>query len=107
MLTKEDQVKRIINDEILLLANELATALAEDMTDAWENSYIEETEEYVEIFQYFLVTDWMAEKLASIGEPICRDVHGVNFWGRTCCGQAIELDGTIQKIVESIYSEGV
>ena len=102
MSNKNEQVKRIIDKEILLLANELASALGEDMTDAWENSYDEDTEEYVEVFQYYIVTDWLAEKLVNIGEPVCRDIHGINFWGRTCCGQAIEADGTIQKIVEAL-----
>jgi len=35
----------------------------------------------------------------SLGEPILESDYGT-WWGRTCTGQAIQLDGTIQKIVE-------
>lgn len=49
--------------------------------------------EPVEIFEYWLVTPWIAEKLSSYGEPIADNYPPI--WGRTTTGQAIKLDYVI------------
>jgi hypothetical protein len=54
-----------------------------------------------EIFEWWLVTDWLADKLSAIGEPVLRSDYGT-WWGRTCTGQSIMLDGTLQKIAKSL-----
>lgn len=54
-------------------------------------------DEYQEILEWWLITKWLAEKLEHIGEPILETDYGF-YWGRTCSGQAIILDGTIQRI---------
>ena len=48
-----------------------------------------------DIMQWFLVDTYMADKLKSIGEPVLYtpDTND-QWWGRTCCGQAISLDPT-------------
>lgn len=105
-MTKQEQVDRIIKNEILTLANEMHEALQkidfEVYCDAWVNTYNQEDDTYKEIMQFFIVTDWLAEKLSAIGEPVALDFYGLAWWGRTCCGQAIECDGTIQEIVEGL-----
>ncbi len=73
--------------------------------DFYYGDYIEHLknteQEYQEVLQWFIVTDWLAAKLSAIGEPILStDNHKV--WGRTCYGQAIELDGTIQEIFRGL-----
>jgi len=55
--------------------------------------------EIQEIYQWHIVSEYLAEKLAEHGEPIIRDE---NIWGRTCCGQAILLDYVISKICEEM-----
>ena len=50
-----------------------------------------------EVFQWFAVTSWLAGQLQSIGQPVLDNEYGY-WWGRTCCGQGIELDGTFQRI---------
>lgn len=50
-----------------------------------------------EIFEWWAVTKWLADELMEIGEPVLVNDYG-NWWGRTCTGQAIILDGTIQQI---------
>lgn len=52
-----------------------------------------------EIFEWWLVTDWLAGKLSKLGEPVL-EVGNCHWWGRGCSGQSIILDGTIQKIAQ-------
>lgn len=57
--------------------------------------------EYTEVFQWFLVDSYLAGKLEEIGEPVLHtDSH--TLWGRTCCGQSVELDGTFQEIYQNL-----
>ena len=56
---------------------------------------------YHEIFQWYIVCDYLAKKLESIGESILTTSNHM-LWGRTCRGQAIILDGTFQKVHKAI-----
>lgn len=51
----------------------------------------------VEIFEWWLVTDFLAFQLRGIGEPVLDNEYGC-WWGRTCTGQSILLDGTLQQL---------
>lgn len=55
-----------------------------------------------EILEWWLVTDWLAEKLKAQGEPILNYADFNYWWGRTCSGQAILLDSVIDKICEDL-----
>ena len=59
--------------------------------------------EYQEIYEWYLVNGWFADKLAAHGEPVIRDgdICGC-LWGRTCTGQAILLDYVISVICEEL-----
>lgn len=48
-----------------------------------------------EIFEFWIVTSWLAGKLSALGEPVCHDLYGTCVWGRTTTGQAIKIDGPI------------
>lgn len=50
-----------------------------------------------EIFEWWSVTSWLAEKLLELGETVLVNDYG-QWWGRTCTGQNIILDGTFQKL---------
>ena len=57
-----------------------------------------------EIYEWWLVSDWLSDHLFSLDEIIlCSDVG--EYWGRTCSGQSIILDGTIQNIVLKLQRE--
>lgn len=58
-------------------------------------------EDIKEIFEWWRISDWLAEELDEINEPLLRNDYG-NWWGRTGTGQHISLDGTIQQIVKNI-----
>lgn len=57
-----------------------------------------EATEYAEIYEHWIVSDWLAEKLESKGEAICKDFYGLTVWGRATTGQSIDLDGVISEI---------
>lgn len=50
-----------------------------------------------EVFEWWIVTEYLYNKLKEKGEPVLE--WGNNYyWGRTCSGQAILLDGVISEI---------
>jgi hypothetical protein len=63
---------------------------------------VEENQDYPqEIFQWYLVDQWLAEKLIELGQPVL-ETESNYLWGRTCCGQAIILDGTFQRLYNKL-----
>ena len=57
-----------------------------------------------EIFEWWVVTDWLLDRLEEQGEPVLRTDFG-NWWGRTCTGQAILLDSVIETIYINLKSQ--
>ncbi len=54
-----------------------------------------------EIFEWWIVKEYLYKKLEEKGEPVLE--WGNNYyWGRTCTGQAILLDGVISRICEEM-----
>lgn len=54
-----------------------------------------------EIFEWWIVTEFLYNKLRKHNEPVLE--FGNNFyWGRTCTGQAILLDSVISSICEEL-----
>lgn len=52
----------------------------------------------VDIFEHWIVSDWLADLLEGRGEAVLRDFMGFTIWGRACTGQSINLDHVIQSI---------
>ena len=52
-----------------------------------------------EIYEWWLVSPYIAEKLAYCDEAILRTGFGT-YWGRTCTGQSIIADGIFQLLIE-------
>jgi hypothetical protein len=61
----------------------------------------DEQENPQEIYEWWLITDWFKDKLLQHGEPILDNDYGT-WWGRTCTGQAILLDGVISSICKEM-----
>jgi len=53
--------------------------------------------QYKEVFEWWVVSSWLLEKLKEQGEPILDNDFG-EWWGRCTTGQAISLDYVISKI---------
>jgi hypothetical protein len=51
------------------------------------------------IYEWWLVSPYIAEKLEYINEPILRTGFGI-YWGRTCSEQSIIADGVVQQFVD-------
>ena len=55
-----------------------------------------------EIFEHWIVTEFLADKLESNGHKVLRDFFGMTVWCRPTTGQAILLDGVIHSICEGM-----
>jgi hypothetical protein len=56
-----------------------------------------------EIFEWWRVSESLAEELLAICEVVLRNEYG-SWWGRTCTGQGILQDGTLQKVAKVILA---
>jgi len=59
--------------------------------------------DYADIFEYWIVTNWLGEKLKKHGESVA-EFLGFTIWGRQTSGQAILLDDVISRIA---YDMGI
>lgn len=104
----QERCRRLVQQEIMLCLSGLVVELmkkdCEGFMDRYPDlvsGYIENDdgeEEYIEIFEYWAVSEWLADKLAEEGERVDKDFYGLNIWGRTCTGQAIAMDHVIRTI---------
>lgn len=62
------------------------------------------TTEAQEIFEWYHVNSWLAEKLEEQGEVIIDNDFGI-WWGRGCTGQSVVLDHCLQQIALKLFVE--
>lgn len=55
-----------------------------------------------EVFEHWIVSDYLARQLAELGEKTDSDFHGLTIWARTTTGQSIAIDSCILAIAENI-----
>lgn len=72
-----------------------------DGLDDWRDA-VRDTDPQ-EVFEWWLVSDWLAGELDGLGCLLLRNDYGT-WWGRTCTGQAIIQDGTLQDVARRILS---
>jgi len=59
-----------------------------------------------EVYEHWLITDWLADKLEARGEVVGRDICGLGaVWGRCTTGQSICMDGVIQQIYKDLTGQ--
>jgi hypothetical protein len=51
-----------------------------------------------DVFEHWIVSDWLADRLAEKGEKVDKDFAGLTVWARTCTGQGIASDSVIEAI---------
>jgi hypothetical protein len=68
-----------------------------EVLDSDETAQFEPTE-HDEIFEHWIVSEFLANKLEAKGESIERDFFGLTVWGRSCTGQSIMLDSVVREI---------
>jgi len=67
-----------------------------DNVAEWRDA-ISDNAEMQEVLEWWRVSSWMYEQLREIGEPGINNGYG-HWWGRTCTGQKMIMDGTFQQI---------
>jgi hypothetical protein len=55
-----------------------------------------------EVYEHWIVSDWLADKLAEKGEKVDKDFAGLTVWARTTTGQGIASDWVIEQIVAEL-----
>ena len=74
--------------------------------DTWQEicdlDNIDAYEYRCEVLEHWIVSEWLAEKLAEHGESINMDFHGLVVWGRCTSGQHISMDGIIRTIADEV-----
>lgn len=58
-----------------------------------------------EVFEHWIVSDWLADRLAEKGEKVDKDFAGMTVWARTTTGQGIASDSVIEAIVADLNKE--
>ena len=60
--------------------------------------------DHYEVYEHWLISNWLSEKLAAKGETV-GELCGLTIWGRGCTGQAIALDGVIERIACELWGD--
>lgn len=64
---------------------------------AYEPDYI-----FYEPYEFWIISDFLGEKLKELEEIVVNDFLGFTIWGRCTTGQAIKLDSCISKVCEDM-----
>lgn len=77
--------------------------------DGWQEVFDKHGLDYPasqDVLEYWIVSQWLAEKLAARGEVVEMDFHGLIIWGRTTSGQSIVMDPVIEDIYREVTGNG-
>lgn len=55
-----------------------------------------------EVFEHWIISDWLADKLEAHGEKVDRGFANLTIWARTTTGQAISSDYVIEQICANL-----
>ncbi len=107
MITNELQLKDFVQREVYYCVSSLIHELSHNekyMDDILEFSvqYEIDSDDPIEAYEHWIVSDWLAKKLEAKGEMVTLDFYGLTIWGRTCTGQQILCDSVIQDIYEEL-----
>lgn len=73
----------------------------EDGAYEWVCENFDLDPEYGEIYEHWIVSDWLGRKLSERGH-IVENYLGMTIWGRGCTGQAISMDGVMEQICNDL-----
>jgi hypothetical protein len=68
----------------------------DDGLKLWRDA-VRDNAEDEEVFEWWRVSEWFARQLDAVGEVVLDNDYG-QWWGRTCTGQGMLMDGTLQKV---------
>jgi hypothetical protein len=96
-------IKNIINTNIYCFCPDkliecLQNENSEDFLEAFYK--LDDEENPVEIFEYYLVSDWFGRHASALGAPAMFLQNNMWLWGRTETGVSLEYDNIIPAIIE-------
>ncbi len=97
-------VQRIAAEEVFTLANGIVEHFQRCDDTFWdevENLFPEDDGDALEVYQWFIVSGWLFDKLGQIG-AVRVEFAGAYFWGRTEYGNSLEYDGDLNKVAALI-----
>ena len=116
-ITKQDKLRMFVDTHVLLCQTELIESRIFDIEDVVNLFYTDRElkemgysdvaipryngEDCKEIYEWWAVSDWLAEQLEKHGEAMLINDYG-KWWGRTCTGQAIYEDSVIEEIYDEV-----
>jgi hypothetical protein len=115
-IQKQEDLRKFVEEEVYTCQSSLVDGLLnkgifnyEDIENYYEPAVKDDIEDEIqkekepqEIYEWWVVSDWLVIMLRKAGEPILNNDYGT-WWGRCSTGQAILLDG----VIEAIYDEVV
>lgn len=87
-----------------MLILEIDGPVAQSTMGGWQSACdLSDIEPYQrEVFEHWIVSDWLADKLAEKGEKVDKDFAGMIVWARTTTGQGIASDSVIEAIAADL-----
>ena len=98
--------QQIVDREILYEQSYVINELIRVNGSLWDK--IENSDELDEVFEWWLVTPYMAELLKENGEVIFAD-YDCYWWGRQVTGQPLTRDAVLRRLAKKMwvdYGEG-
>lgn len=116
MTENQEAVKKLVMNEVLMMASDIVEHIRVKEVEAESHELMSEIsdaisalhdvnydlEEEIEVYEWWFVTDYLAEKLKERQEVIVEFFPGRPLWGRQTTGQAIYLDDTIMDIWKEV-----
>lgn len=102
-LKKEKQATQLINNHIFTNQTYLINSILQiNQIISWTDicNLFDQDDNPQEIYEWWLISPWLAKRLREAGEPILKTDFGY-WWGRTVTGQAIKFDYVIQSITSN------
>ena len=104
----QEELGKFVEREVVTCQSSLVEELLkrevvsyDDVTNLYQYNLTDDEAEAQEIYEWWIVSSWLLEKLEAHGEPVLKTDFG-DWWGRTCTGQAILLDSVIEEIFKEM-----
>lgn len=88
--------RQVMTESGVLWMNDSDSDIFDDVVNLCEDKNIETYPR--EVYEHWAVTQWFGEKLEKAGEKVDFDFAGLVVWARQTTGQAISIDGVIERI---------
>ena len=88
------------------ILEDLDLCKTDDLKEALERLDLDAAQAECEVYEHWIVSEWLADRLEAKGQSVERDFHGLTVWGRCCTGQAILLDSIICDIYDETIGAG-